>query len=78
MDHCEEDMIIACEFYLLAEEERRRKLKYLIHKVFRSTEEEGEFHTLFGGLKNERQNFFKYFRMSFSKFENLNQLLHTH
>jgi len=45
--------------------------------VFRAREEEGEFHTLFGRLKDVRQKFFKYFRVSFSKFENLKQLLHT-
>ena len=45
--------------------------------MFRARGEEGEFHTPFGRLKDERQKFFKYFRMSFSKFENLKQLLHT-
>jgi len=45
--------------------------------VFRASEEEVEFHTLFGRLKDDRQTFFKHFRMSFSKFENLKQLLHT-
>jgi hypothetical protein len=48
---------------------RRRKAKikqkYWIHKVFRTREEEeGEFHNLFGRLKDGRQNIFKYFRMS--------------
>ena len=77
MDRCEEDVIIACGLYLIAEEEKRKKRKYWIHKVFRAREEEGEFHTLFGRLKDDRQIFFKYFRMSFSKFENLKQLLRT-
>ena len=45
--------------------------------MFRAREEEGEFHTLFGRLKDDRQEVFKYFRISFSKFENLKQLLHT-
>jgi hypothetical protein len=63
--------------YLLAEEEKRVKRKYWIHNVFRAREEEGEFHTLFGRLKDDRQKFFKYFRMSISKFEDLKQLLHT-
>jgi hypothetical protein len=76
MDRCEEDEITACGFYLLAEE-RRKKRKYWIYKVFRAREEEGEFHTLFGRLKDDRQKFFKYFRMSFSKFESLKQFLHT-
>jgi len=55
----------------------RKKRKYWIHKVFRAREEEGEFHTLFGRLKDGRQKFFKYFRTSFSKFENFKQFLHT-
>jgi len=58
-------------------EKKKKKRKYRIHKVFRAREEEGEFHTLFGRLKDDRQKFFKYFRMSFLKFENLKQLLHT-
>jgi hypothetical protein len=32
---------------------------------------------LFGHLKDDRKKFYKYFRMSVSKFENLKQLLHT-
>lgn len=42
-------------------------------------EREGEivFHTLYERLKDDRENFFKYFRMSNSKSENLKQLLHT-
>jgi hypothetical protein len=53
------------------------KRKYWIHKVSRAREEEGEFHTLFGRLKDDRQKFFKYFRISVSKFENLKHGLHT-
>jgi hypothetical protein len=55
--------------------EEKRKL--WVHKVFRAREEEGEFHTLFGRLKDDWQKFYKYLRMSVSKFENLKQLLHT-
>ena len=58
---CEEDVIIACGHYLLVEEERRKKRKYLIHEVFRAREEEGEFHTLFGRLKDDMQKFFQIF-----------------
>jgi len=65
MDRCEENVTIACGLYLLVEEEKRKKRKYWIHKVFRAREEEGEFHTLFGRLKDDRQKFFKYFIMSF-------------
>jgi len=45
--------------------------------VFRAREEEEEFHTLFERLKDAKQNFFKYFRMSISKSENLKHLLPT-
>jgi hypothetical protein len=45
--------------------------------VFRVREEEGEFYTMFGSLKDNGQKLFKYFRMSSSKRENLKQLLHT-
>jgi hypothetical protein len=73
MDRCEEDVIISCGLYGLAKE--KKKKQYWIHKVFRKREEEGDFHNLFGRLKDNRQFFFKYFRMSSSKFENLEQLL---
>ena len=45
--------------------------------MFRAREEEGEIHSLFGHVKDDRQTFFKYFRIIFSKFENLKQWLHT-
>jgi hypothetical protein len=45
--------------------------------VFRAREEEGEFHNLFGRLKDKRRKFFKYFRMSFPKSETLKMLSHT-
>jgi len=58
-DRCEENVIIAFGLFLLVEEEKRKneKRKYWIHKVFRAREEEGEFHTLFGHLKDDRQIF---------------------
>jgi hypothetical protein len=74
MDRCEEDVIIVCGLYLLAEEEKRKKGKLWVHKVFRAREEEGEFHTLLGRLNDDRQKFYKYFRMSVSKFEALMSL----
>jgi hypothetical protein len=38
--------------------------KYWIDNVSRASEEDGQFRIQFGRLKNEGQNFFKYFRMS--------------
>jgi hypothetical protein len=67
-------VIIACGLYLLAEEEKQKKQKVWVCKVFRAREEEGEFHTLFGRLKDDGQKFYKYFRMGISKFEALMSL----
>jgi len=75
MNRCEEDVIIVFGPCLLSEEEKRRKRKYWIHNVFRVRQE--DFTLLFGRLKDDWQKFFKYFRMNFSKFENLNQVSHT-
>ena len=41
VDRCEADVIIACGLYFLVEEEKRKKRKYWIHKVFRAREEVG-------------------------------------
>jgi hypothetical protein len=43
MDRCEEDVIIPCGPYLLAEEGERLKRKYWIHKVFRARERKKNF-----------------------------------
>jgi hypothetical protein len=40
MGRCEEDVIIAFGLYLLAEEEKQKKQKLWVHKVFRAREEE--------------------------------------
>jgi IS1 family transposase len=70
-------VIIACGLYLLSEEEKREKRKYWIHNVFRARGGEKEFHTLFRRLKDDRQKFFKCFKMSISTFKNLKELLPT-
>jgi hypothetical protein len=63
MDRCEED--VYCLWALPSCRRRKAKKRNLwVHKVFRAREEEGEFHTLFGRLKDDRQKFYKYFRMS--------------
>jgi hypothetical protein len=48
MDCCEEDVIIACGLYALADDEKQKTRIYWNHtsKVFRAKEEEGEFHAL--------------------------------
>jgi hypothetical protein len=48
-----------------------RGMAYWIQEVFRVREEEGEFHNLFGRLKEDRQKSFQYFRMSFRNLKNL-------
>jgi len=45
--------------------------------VFSAKEEEGEFHTLFACLEDNRQKLFKYFKMGILKFENFKELLLT-
>ena len=73
MDRCDEDVIIAFGFYLLSEEKKRKK-KENTGFIRCSEQDKGkESFTLFGRLKNDRQKIFKYFRMSFSKFENVNR-----
>lgn len=51
-------MIITCGLYLLLEEEEEEEKleqrKYWIHYVFRAREQEGEFHNLFGRLKDDK------------------------
>jgi hypothetical protein len=61
--------------FTFLQKKKRKKKQYWIHKVFRKREEEGDFQNLFGRLKDNRHIFKKYFRLSFSKFENLEQLL---
>jgi hypothetical protein len=57
----------ACGLYLLSEERKLEKLKYWIHNVFWTKEEEGEFHTLYEHLQYNRQKLFKYFKMGILK-----------
>ena len=52
MDRCEEDVVIECGLYLLTEEGKSVKRKYWVHNVFCANEQGGEFHTLFGRLKD--------------------------
>jgi hypothetical protein len=92
MDRCVEDVIIVWIIvwivvwtmsslfvgFTFFQKKKREKTKILdSRRVAREREGEGELHSLLGCLKDDRQKFFKYFRMSFSKFENLKQLLHT-
>ena len=61
MGNCKDDVRTVFGIYLLAEETKRVKRKYWIYNVFRASEEEGEFHTLFGRLKDDRQQHFQAF-----------------
>ena len=69
-------MLVGFTFLQKKKSEKKKKRKYWIHKVFEQEKRKENF-TLFGRLKDDRQKLFKHFRMSFSKFENLKQLLHT-
>ena len=50
---------------------KRRKRKYSIHPVNAQRLTCGQFHTLFGLLRNHEERFFSYFRMSMSSFDEL-------
>ena len=50
--------------FCVLSEGKREKRKYWIDGVFRAVEEEGNFRTVFGILKHDRQTFFKYLRMN--------------
>jgi hypothetical protein len=43
--------------FLQKKRSEKKERKYRIHKLFRAREEEGEFHTLLGRPKDERQKF---------------------
>jgi len=77
MDRCEEDVIIAFGFYLPAEEEKRNPPPENIGfiKCFKQEKRKENFPLCFD--TDDRQKLFKYFRISFLKSENLEQLLHT-
>jgi hypothetical protein len=77
LDRCAEGVIIACGLYLLVEEEKRKKNENTGFIRCSEQDKKKENFTFFGLLKDERQTFFKYFRKSFSKFENFKQMLHT-
>jgi hypothetical protein len=74
MDRCEEDLILSNGLYIHSEEDVPQiQIKYWIPNVSRATEheDEGEFHTQFVTLKNDKYRiFFQYFIMINSKSEN--------
>ncbi|XP_068084402.1 putative nuclease HARBI1 [Anabrus simplex] len=79
MDLNEEDVVIACAAYIVLQQKKKKnKKRYWVHKLFTTRDEEGEFHTIFGRLRNDQEKFVKYFRMSYSKFDNLLQQLKPH
>ncbi|VEN40895.1 unnamed protein product, partial [Callosobruchus maculatus] len=52
--------------------------KICVNRLWRAREEEGEFYTAFAGLTNEPEQFVRYFRMNFLKFDNLLKLVKPH
>lgn len=55
---------------------RKRKRRYWVHSIFQARLEEGEFHTLFRRLQEDDRKFYKYYRMTPEKFNQLLGLLH--
>ncbi len=70
----EEIVVVSC---LLAEEEEQKvkKRKTWIHNINRKRLEFGEFHTLFPDLMEDDVKFFRYVRMTYSKFSHLLNIL---
>ena len=69
-------MIIACELHLLSERGKLVKKITGFIVCFEQKRRKERF-TLFGRMKDNRQKFFKYFRMGILKFENFKELLLT-
>lgn len=82
MDSSDDDLIIiiAAAYKLLQKrkKKKRRPRQYWVHDLYLSRQKEGEFHTIFRRLKDDPENFLKYFRMSLNKFEDLLNLLREH
>jgi len=62
--------------FTFCQKKKREKIKNTGFMTCSEREKRKGNCTLLGCLKDDRQTFFKYFRMSFSKFENPKQLLH--
>ncbi|VEN62282.1 unnamed protein product, partial [Callosobruchus maculatus] len=54
------------------------KRKIWINRLWRAREEEGELHRAFAQLKDDLEQFVRYFRMNFLKFDNLLKLVKPH
>ncbi|VEN48400.1 unnamed protein product, partial [Callosobruchus maculatus] len=52
--------------------------KIWINRLWRAREEKGEFHTGFARLKDDPEQFVRYFRMNFLKFANLLKRVKPH
>jgi len=75
MDRCEEDVIVAFGLSLLAGGGEKKTENIGFIKCFKQEKRKENFPLCLD--IDDRQKLFKYFRMSFLKFENLKQLLHT-
>lgn len=71
----DEVILLASLFHQPNENNRKRKRKYWIHNIFRARLEEGEFHTLFRRLQDDERKFYKYYRMTPDKFNELLELV---
>lgn len=54
---------------------KRRRRKYWVHPIYSERLIKGKFYTLFYKLRQHPMNFFKYFRMNVSTFDNLLKLM---
>jgi hypothetical protein len=62
-------------FLLYRRRKRRRNSLRWAHKVAQKMEEFGAFETLFDELRDDKNTFFSYFRMSVSSFDKLHRRL---
>ena len=60
---------ITALFLLYCRRKRRRNRLRWVHPIIQKREEFGAFYTTFGELRDDAKNFFNYFRMSVSSFD---------
>lgn len=72
----DDDIFALAICYKYAKIKRKKsQRKFWVHNIFRSRLKEGEFHTLFRRLQEDEAKFYKYYRMTPIKFNQLIEIL---